>query len=100
MTKKESNNELEKAFAELYVSNAINLKNSTMNSAKFYDEKCKFIRKQIYILENEEPFKFFKKSHKNWEDKLQDLKQKYDDSFTNFIEECKELENVMKLFNV
>lgn len=100
MTKKESSNELEKAFAELYVSNAINLKNSTINIAKFYNEKCKFIRKQIFILKNEEPLKFFKKSHKNWEDKLQDLKQKYDNSFTNYIEKCKELENVMNLFNV
>ena len=41
MTKKESNIELEKAFAELYVSSAVNLKNSTMNSIRLYDEKCK-----------------------------------------------------------
>lgn len=100
MTKKESNIELEKAFAELYVSSAINLKNSTMNSIRLYDEKCKFIRNQIYTLKNEEPLKFFKKSHKNWENKLKKLKQKYDDSFTDFIGECKELEDIIELFNV
>lgn len=97
MIKNEASNELEKTFAELYISSAINLKNSIINIANFYDKKCNFIRKQICILENEEPLKFFKKSHKNWEDKLHDLSQKYDDAFTKFIEECKELESIMEI---
>lgn len=90
----------EESFAKLYVSSIINLRDSTMSIANFYDNKCKMIRQQIYDLKEEEPLKIFKRSHTKWENNLQKLQEKYDDTFTKFLDECIELENVTKLFNV
>ncbi len=100
MSEKKKELSTNEAFAKVFATTYNFVFESTRLSIKFYEIEYKRLQREMIKLEENEPLKIFKKSHKNWEDKLQDLKQKYDDSFTKYIKECEELENVMNLFNV
>lgn len=57
----------------------------------FYENQYKRYEKCIVDHLEEEPPKFFKKKHKLWEEKLEELKRCHDEAFSNYLEECEDL---------
>ena len=95
MKKKEKSSD--ELLAEVYVSTYKYLHDSTLNTISFYENQYKMYENLIDTHKDMEPIKLFKKSHQKWQDELDRLIQCYDDAWTNFINECKELEEVDQL---
>ena len=95
MKKKEKSSD--ELLAEVYVSTYKHLHDSTLNTISFYENQYKMYENLIDTHKDMEPIKFFKKSHQKWQDELDRLMKCYDDAWTNFINECKELEEVEQL---
>jgi len=81
----------EEALAELFVSTYKYLDKTTKSTIEFYEKQYKMYEKYIVEHLEEEPPKLFKKSHKKWEEKLTSLKEKHDELFGCYLEECEEL---------
>ena len=95
MKKKEKSSD--ELLAEVYVSTYKYLHDSTLNTISFYENQYKMYENLIDTHKDMEPIKLLKKSHQKWQDELDRLTQCYDDAWTNFINECKELEEVDQL---
>lgn len=63
----------------------------------FYESKKNRLICQIYEHTKEEPCKFFKKTHKKWQDELDSLNKDLDDTYDKLMEEYKELEKLLKI---
>jgi len=81
----------EEAFCEIYKSTYNYLDKTTKITIEFYENQYKRYEKEIIYHLEEEPPKLFKKSHKKWEEKLTSLKEKHDELFGCYLEECEEL---------
>lgn len=88
---------LEETVAELYVSALMNLKNSTLSIADMYDKKYKMYRNLLVEHYNSEPSKVFKKAHKRWEEKKEELEKQTESAFEKYMEECTDLGEIMEL---
>lgn len=85
----------EEAFAEIYATSYKFTHDSTLSFINFYNEKCKMLRHEIIEHEENEPFKIFKKTHKNWEIKKDKLETELENTFNNLMEEYAELESLI-----
>ena len=94
---KENISEDDKKFAEAYVGLYKCCLDGTESLANFYDNQKKMYGKLIENHYEQEPLKVFKKKHKEWEDKLQELENSYDKAHENFIFEINYLENLMNI---
>lgn len=95
--KKKKEKNVDELFAELYVSTLNYVRKNTISTIKFYENKCNRVRREIIIHKEYEPLKIFKKSHLKWEEKLKKLQEEYDNTFDNFLNECKEFENIFDI---
>ncbi len=55
-------------------------------------QKSDYYRRQLNILNENEPNKIFKKSHKKWEEEKQIITNKLDDSYNELIDSYKDIE--------
>lgn len=81
----------EEALGELFVSTYKYLDETTKSTITFYENQYKMYQRYIVEHLEEEPPKLFKKAHLKWKKKLDDLNEKYDEYFSNYLEECEEL---------
>ena len=56
--------------------------------------------KKLYELKDNEPPKIFRKIHKEWEQAVEKLEKQYDMAFNSYMEQCQELEELMKLAKI
>lgn len=66
---------------------------------KGYEEQIKYKTKLLASLEDEEPPKFFKKSHREWENKIKEVKAEIEKASQNLYEEYCSLGENMELLN-
>lgn len=99
MKKKENANN-DEIIARLYVNLFINIKNSTLALAEHYDKQSTFLLEKLYELKDNEPPKTFRKTHKEWEQAVEILEKKHDTTFNLYMEQCKELEELMNLAKI
>lgn len=69
--------------------------NSTLNFIKFYDYKHKLLQQEIIRLEKKEPLRIFKKTHKKWEAKKDQLNLEIENTFSKLMEKYNDLENLI-----
>ena len=81
----------EEAFCEIFKTTYEYLDKTTKLTIDFYEKQYKRYEKQIVDHLEEEPPKFFKKTHKKWQDELDSLNDSRDKAFSNYLEECQEL---------
>lgn len=81
----------EEAFCEIYKTLYKSLENTTQATIKFYENEYKMYEELIVNHLEDEPPKFLKKTHKKWEDKLEELTNEHDEAYKNYIDECQEL---------
>lgn len=89
----------DKAIAELYVTCYKSLHDSTLSLIRLYENNFKSLNQILSLELDNEPFKFFKKSHIEWENKIKELKNKIELNEQNLFEEYKELEKLLELTN-
>lgn len=82
---------IEEAFTELFVSTYKYLDESSRSTINFYEKQYKMYERYIVEHLEDEPTKLFKKTHKKWEEELNLLKEKHDELFSYYLEECEEL---------
>ena len=99
MKKKENVNN-DEIIARLYVKLFINLKDSTLALAEHYDKQSTFLLEKLYELKDNEPPKIFRKTHKEWEQAVEKLEKQHNMIFNSYIEQCQELEKIMKLAKI
>ncbi len=99
MKKKEKVNK-DVIIAKLYVNLFINLQNSTLALAEHYDKQSSFLLEKLYELKDNEPPKIFRKTHKEWEQTVEKLEKQHDIAFNSYMEQCQELEELMKLAKI
>lgn len=99
MKKKENVNN-DEIIARLYVNLFINLQNSTLALAEYYDKQSTFLLEKLYELKDNEPPKIFRKTHKEWEQTVEKLEKQHDMAFNSYMEQCQELEELMKLAKI
>ena len=99
MKKKENVNN-DEIIARLYVNLFINLQNSTLALAEYYDKQITFLLEKLYELKDNEPPKIFRKTHKEWEQTVEKLEKQHDMAFNSYMEQCQELEELMKLAKI
>ena len=99
MKKKDSVNN-DEIIARLYANLLINLKDSTLALAKHYDKQSTFLLEKLYELKDNEPPKIFRKTHKEWEQTVEKLEKQHDMAFNSYMEQCQELEELMKLAKI
>ena len=99
MKKKEKVNK-DEIIAKLYVNLFINLQNSTLALAEHYDKQSSFLLEKLYELKDNEPPKIFRKTHKEWEQTVEKLEKQHDIAFHSYMEQCQELEELMKLAKI
>lgn len=87
-------------IAKLYVNLFINLQNSTLALAEHYDKQSSFLLEKLYELKDNEPPKIFRKTHKEWEQTVEKLEKQHDIAFNSYMEQCQELEELMKLAKI
>lgn len=90
----------EEIIARLYVNSFTQLRDSSLEIIEFYNKQSTILLEQLYELKDQEPCKIFKKAHKKWQDSVESLQLKYDSSFEKYLEECMELEKLMKLAKI
>lgn len=66
---------------------------------KFYEEEVKFKTQRLDSLMDEEPPKFFKKIHKEWEQKVSDLEKELDSANQKLYEEYRSIGESIELLN-
>lgn len=93
--KKNEITEDEKKIAEAFAKMYENCMDSTKSLATFYDKQKKMYLEMIENHYEIEPFKIFKKKHKEWEDRLLELEKSYNEAHENFMFEMKDLESLM-----
>lgn len=99
LKKKDSVNN-DEIIARLYANLFITLKNSTLALAKHYDKQSTFLLEKLYELKDNEPPKIFRKTHKEWEQTVEKLEKQHDMAFNSYMEQCQELEELMKLAKI
>lgn len=99
MKKKEKVNK-DEIIAKLYVNLFINLQNSTLALAEHYDKQSSFLLEKLYELKDNEPPKIFRKTHKEWKQTVEKLEKQHDIAFNSYMEQCQELEELMKLAKI
>lgn len=70
---------------------------SIMNDIGFYEETYNLWGNSLINHKDSEPLKIFKKKHREWEEKLELLQNKYDsayDKFLNKIDDLYEFNNI------
>ena len=98
--KKKENVNNDEVIARLYVNLFINLRNSTLALAEHYDKQSTFLLEKLYELKDNEPPKIFRKTHKEWEQTVEKLEKQHDMAFNSYMEQCQELEELMKLAKI
>lgn len=98
--KKKENVNNDEIIARLYVNLFINLQNSTLALAEYYDKQSTFLLEKLYELKDNEPPKIFRKTHKEWEQTVEKLEKQHDMAFNSYMEQCQELEELMKLAKI
>lgn len=99
LKKKEKVNK-DEIIAKLYANLFINLQNSTIALAEHYDKQSTFLLEKLYELKDNEPPKIFRKTHKEWEQTVEKLEKQHDMPFNSYMEQCQELEELMKLAKI
>ena len=98
MGKKKSNiNSDDEIITKTITLLTLHLRDATLLFADFYDKQCKLIREEFDNLIDNEPPKIFRKAHQGWEQEKEKLLDKYDETFTKYLEECQDLEELMNL---
>ena len=59
-----------------------------------------FLLEKLYELKDNEPPKIFRKTHKEWEQTVEKLEKQHDMAFNSYMEQCQELEELMKLAKI
>lgn len=95
--KKKQELTIEEAFVEIYATSYQFTHDNTLSFINFYNEKCKMLRHEIIEHEENEPFKFLKKTHKNWEIKKDKLQTEFENTFNRLMKEYAELESIINL---
>ena len=78
---------------DIYISNYINDINNL--NIKLIEEKYNFLLIKLNNLIEEEPFKLFKKKHKNWEKNIEKLNNEIKNSYNDLLYEYEELEKTI-----
>ena len=78
---------------DIYISNYINDINNL--NIKLKEEKYNFLLIKLNNLIEEEPFKLFKKKHKNWEKNIEKLNNEIKNSYNDLLYEYEELEKII-----
>ncbi len=78
---------------DIYISNYINDINNL--NIKLKEEKYNFLLIKLNNLIEEEPFKLFKKKHKNWEKNIEKLNNEIKNSYNDLLYEYEELEKTI-----
>lgn len=86
-------------FAELYVSTAKHIQDSTFLFAEMYDKQYKMYSNLLINHCESEPLKIFKKAHKCWEEEKEELEQKKESAFGKYMEECNDLYELVEFTN-
>ncbi|MCI9279869.1 MAG: hypothetical protein HFJ02_03610 [Bacilli bacterium] len=87
----------EEAFAQIYACTFKFIYDSTLNFIELYDDKCKMLRYEITMHEENKPFKIFKKAYKIWQEKRYELNLKYEKAFNDLMKEYQELEEMLEI---
>lgn len=98
--KKNENVNKDEIIVRLYTNLFINLRNSTLALAEHYNKQSIFLLEKLYELKDNEPPKIFRKTHKEWEQAVEKLEKQHDMAFNSYMEQCQELEELMKLAKI
>lgn len=98
--KKKENVNNDEIIARLYVNLFINIKNSTLALVEHYDKQRTFLLEKLYESKDNEPPKIFKKIYKEWKQAVEILEKKHDTNFNLYMEQCKELEELMNFAKI
>lgn len=88
-------NSNEEIFAKTYVELFLQVRDSTLSLAEYYSKQSKFLLEKLYKLKENEPFKLFKRTHKEWEQVVDQLETEHETTFNLYMEQCQELEEMM-----
>ena len=86
----------EEIIARLYVNSFLQLRDSTLAIIELYDKQSTFLLEKLYELKDNEPWKIFKKAHREWEKTVEKIQTDYKLTFNKYLDECSELEEIMK----
>lgn len=95
--KKKKELSTEEALAEVFATTYNFVFESTRISIKFYENKYKRLQREMIDLEEDEPLKIFKKSHKNWEIKKEQLNNELEKTFNILMEEYNDFGELVSL---
>lgn len=98
--KKEQDLSNEEIIAKLYVNIFLQLRDNTLAIIESYDKQKTFLLNELYELRDNEPWKIFRKAHREWEKTVKKIQTDYESTFNKYIKECHELEEIMKLAKI
>lgn len=98
MKKNKSTNEhdLSEKLLDLMLLHSVDESNSYL---KFIDAKTKFLISQLDSEYENEPMKLFKKTHKKWEEKIEELNSELSECYKKMEQEFQEIEKVNSIIN-
>lgn len=85
--KKKKELSTEEALAEVFATTYNFVFESTRSFIELYENKYKFLQREMIEHEESEPLKIFKKSHKKWETKKEQLNIELEKTFNILMEE-------------
>ncbi len=87
----------EEALAKMYKNTFKFAQDNTLNFIKVYEYKYKMIQRAIIAHEENEHLKIFKKTHKNWETKNEQLSIELEKTYNKLMREYTELAKLIEL---
>ncbi len=87
----------EEAMAQIFATSYKFLHDSTKSFIEFYDYRYKMLRREVIEHEEKEPLKIFKKTHKDWESKREQLNSELEKVFQNLMEEYSDYGDLIEL---
>ncbi len=87
----------EEAMAQVFATSYKFVFESTRSFIELYENKYKFLQREMIEHEEKEPLKIFKKTHKNWELKKEELNIELEKTFNILMEEYTDFVNLTEL---
>ena len=95
--KNKQENTTEEAFNQIFNAFYKFIYENTKTFISLYELKCKRSKREIIEHEENEPFKIFKKSHKEWEEKGKQLEIELEKTFGILMEEYNDYADLVGL---
>lgn len=87
----------EEALAQMYEVSFKSAHDNTLKFIKVYEYKYKMLQRAVIAHEENEPLKIFKKNHKDWETKKEQLTLELEKISNKLMGEYTELERLIEL---